>query len=61
MAEQAGLDRSTFAFRSLLFPQAADIFWYGTAEFAFVKTLAKIAAALETDERPFDVGELFVK
>jgi len=27
----------------------------------FVETLARLAAALETEERPFDVGELFTR
>jgi transcriptional regulator with XRE-family HTH domain len=61
VAEQIGLDASQLAFRAGLYPQQMAYFWNGDAQFVFVDTLARLAVALDTDERPFDVGELFVR
>jgi DNA-binding Xre family transcriptional regulator len=61
IAEQIGLDRAHLGFRAGLYPQALDLFWTGQAKFVFVETLARLAAALTTDDRPFDIGELFVR
>jgi hypothetical protein len=58
VAEQIGLDAAQLAFRAGLYPQQRDYFWHGDAQFVFVDTLARLAAALETEVRPFDVGEL---
>jgi hypothetical protein len=60
-AEQVGLDAAQLAFAATQYPQQIDLYWTGTAQFVFVETLARLAAALETEERPFDVGELFVR
>jgi DNA-binding Xre family transcriptional regulator len=61
VAEQVGLDAAQLAFAANLYPQQIAWFWTGEAKFVFVDTLAKLAAALETEARAFDVGELFVK
>ena len=61
MAEQIGLDAAQLAFSAGQYPQQVDLYWSGQAKFVFVETLARLAAALETEERPFDVGELFTR
>lgn len=58
VAEQVGLDAAQLAFRAQQYPQQTAIFWRGEAQFAHILTLARLAAALETDARPFDVGDL---
>jgi DNA-binding Xre family transcriptional regulator len=59
VAEQVGLDAAQLAFRARLYPQQIGLFWRGEAQFVHVQTLARLAAALQRDDRPFDVGELF--
>lgn len=59
VAEEVGLDAAQLAFAAGLYPQQMAHFWYGDAKFVFVETLARLAAALETDARRFDVGEVF--
>jgi transcriptional regulator with XRE-family HTH domain len=59
VAEQVGLDAAQLAFRARQYPQQIAIFWGGEAQFVNIQSLARLAAALETDVRPFDVGELF--
>jgi transcriptional regulator with XRE-family HTH domain len=61
VAEQVGLNAAQLAFAAGQYPQQIALFWNGEAKFVFVNTLARLAAALETRERPFDVGEVFVK
>jgi DNA-binding Xre family transcriptional regulator len=61
IAEQVGLDRAGLNFRADFYPQQGDLFWSGEAKFVFIDTLARLAAALTTAERPFDVGEIFIK
>jgi DNA-binding Xre family transcriptional regulator len=61
IAEQVGLDSAGLNFCAGFYPQQGDLFWSGEAKFVFVDTLARLAAALTTAERPFDVGELFVQ
>lgn len=60
-AEQVGLDAAQLAFAANQYPQQLEWFWTGEAKFVFVDTLAKLAAALETEARAFDVGEMFVR
>jgi DNA-binding Xre family transcriptional regulator len=60
-AEQVGLDASQLAFAANQYPQQLELFWTGEAKFVFVETLAQLAAALERDDRVFDVGEVFVR
>ena len=61
VAEQVGLDAAQLAFAAGQYPQQMALFWDGTAKFVFVDTLARLAAALEAEARPFDIGELFVR
>ncbi len=61
VAEQVGLDAARLAFAAGQYPQQMTLFWDGTAKFVFVDTLARLADALETGTRPFDVGEMFVR
>jgi hypothetical protein len=61
VAEQVGLDAAQLAFKASLYPQQVDLFWTGAAKFVFVDTPARLAVALTTTERPFDVGELFLR
>ena len=61
VAEQVGLDAAQLAFRAGLYPQQMARFWDGDAQFVFVGTLARLAAALDTEGHQFDVGELFVR
>ncbi len=59
MAEQVGLDAAQLAFAANQYPQQIAWFWTGEAKFVFIDTLARLAAALETEARAFDVGEIF--
>jgi DNA-binding Xre family transcriptional regulator len=61
VAEQVGFDRAQLAFAAGQYPQQMALFWDGTARFVFVDSLARLAAALETEDRAFDIGEIFVK
>jgi hypothetical protein len=61
VAEQVGLNAAQLAFAANQYPQQLDLYWAGEARFVFVDTLARLAAALETQKRPFDVGELFTR
>jgi hypothetical protein len=61
VAEEVGLDTAQLVFRAGLYPQQVELFWTGLAQFVFAETLARLAAALETEERPFEVGEVFVR
>jgi transcriptional regulator with XRE-family HTH domain len=61
VAEQVGLDATQLAFAAGQYPQQMSLFWDGTAKCVFVDTLARLASALETEARPLDIGELFVR
>lgn len=60
VAEEVGLDAAQLAFRSGLYSQQLSLFWHGNkGKYVFVETLARLAIALETVDRPFDFGDLF--
>jgi transcriptional regulator with XRE-family HTH domain len=60
VAEQVGLNASQLAFTSGLYAQQVSLYWHGNnGKFVFVETLARLASALETIDRPFDFGDLF--
>jgi hypothetical protein len=61
VAEQVGLEAAQLAFAASQYSQQMALFWDGTAKFVFVDTLARLATALTTEARPFDIGELFVR
>jgi hypothetical protein len=61
VAEQVGLDAAQLAFRSSQYPQQIQKFWRGESQFVYIRSLVRLAAALETDDRSFDTGDLFVR
>jgi transcriptional regulator with XRE-family HTH domain len=61
VAEQVGLDAAQLAFAAGQYPQQVAWFWNGTAKFFFIDSIARLATALESQARPFDIGELFVR
>ena len=55
------MEAAQLAFRSSQYPQQIQKFWRGESQFVYIRSLARLAAALETDDRSFDIGDLFVR
>lgn len=60
LAEARGLNRLTFGYRAEMGPGGRDNIWHGTMQAIFMDSLARVALALDTTDRPFSIGDLMV-